>query len=725
MNQTDSPLVFPLSEDESLKDLQDHLKIDLAKHFKEARLRQSENCYISFQIYEFPEEVVKYLNVESYQFYEKSFRQLVTLIKQEVGNNRNADISRIDIKSFIRNLVERIVFYIHDINEICENWNPSLEQQFNARKEKFSADKIGPVIDKACEDFCEKLSAIRNDIDAISSKSQQVTWKRWRSRGLVNILRRVLQSILQGLEQSLSVGLAEEVYSKSSGSKEIVRYEDITKIQRKKISLSTDSENAWNYLFITNIERFFFPGGFGGKRSSFILFAPLYMYGQRLGYMFIIESYSSEEERRKKIEEATKFLEAHKEHEAVFLKELKEKRLYEKIAGELRRSNDYSDAYFFEILKQHIPAIINFTEKVEWKGPERCANNQVRRITVIPGRAKSVVQIPLRIRENGGGSYTPLGVLEGEVHEFEGNALSQDENRQGLERAISTATDLFLLNRQIQKVAKDAEWKTIVDEMSHSMAFPFGEVNRRLHETSVYIDRGNLSAASSQLQQARAVVDQLSGINKFLFYLVKASESSPENWDYPMREALEIKDVSLTTLFDDCLNNIGYSLPLLQLSTFNHKEKIQSSIDQFRADTLKAIERLRIRVVPDGLRIVLLDLLKNALKETDEQNPNIEVSFVKNFNEAFHALCFKNNKSMTKEAYNFLVHGNETESMSKSRKVGWRTIKRILGFKWLVESATLCDYYVDPSSIEPQLGETKIFLLIPKEAVHENANEEN
>lgn len=718
MNQKDTPLVFPLSGDESLKDLQDHLKIELAQHFKNANLEQSENCYISFQMYEFPTEMVEYLNVGAYHFYEESFRQLVSFVKGEVPKNRNADISGIDIESFVRNLVEKIVFHIDDITEIRENWDTTLEPELNTKKEEFSKAKIHPVIVKACEDFCHKLTEVKNDIYAISSNSQQLTWKQWKDCNFVGLLRQVLQSILQGLEQSLSVGLAQDVYSKSAESEKIILYDDITGIQRQKISLSTNRENFWNYLFITNIEKFFFVGGFkgGGKSRSFILFAPLYMYGQRLGYMFIIESYSDHEEQRKKIEKATEFLEEHKEHEAIFLKELKEKRLYEKIAGDLRLSNDYSDDNFFRILKQYIPLIINFTGEVQWKDAPSDSYNQVARITVIPGQAKSMVKIPLRIGKNGGGSYDELGVLEGEVHKFEGDALSKNENRQGLERAISTAAELFLLNRQIQKVAKDAEWKDTFRKLYHNIQFHLGAAI----ELSAQLESKASSASPNEY------VPKPTEFLHDLRYLCELSRYVNEPQQYPYsREGVVVKKpekVFLATIIKKILrmieNDIRYDNCRKLRVGKRMSDILSKAINEGRLFQVGLDESLFIYSFPDVMEVVLKDILLNATSravhiqsyDSGTSSPMVTISLKQDPNNPVAILAVRNECGITKDAFDLWTSENRSENTGVHNPLGILICRNFL--KWLEY-----DVKIDPSCILEAGGRyTELIIKFPEKS---------
>lgn len=679
-------LILPITENESLKALQAYLKDELKEYFRRTNTEQSENCYISFQIYNFPQQTVKYLSVDSYQFYEESFDELVNVVKHVVPNQA-PNIG--DVGNVIRNVIEKIVLCSNNVSEISANWEDSIEAEFNSIKSEFKEERINSALSENLRYFNCRLEEIRQEIITICSSDEHVPWSQAKSFYFVDLLHKVLRSILEGLEQSLSVGLASKVYSGSSQHPgKIIKYTDISKVQRQQFEskLDTPSSHQWNYLFITNIERFFFVGGFKrNSRSSFVLFAPLYMYGQRLGYMFVIESYSKNYERRKKMRVAKKFLEQHKEHEAIFLKELKERRFLADVVTDLRKSKEYSDESFFNSLKSHLPSIVNVLGVVDWNSLSNLTDRNVLTIAIHPNETNDiyVIEIPIRIRENGGGSSTEQGLLYGEVNEFEGQTLQQKENLHGLTRAFSTAAELFLLNRQIQRVAKDAEWKIIFDRLFHSQK----QFLEALQMLCASFDEASRS-------KALYLIDMLVGFLEVSKYSLSLSDH--------ISSKFERRDVSLSDELNKLIN---------VLYTFQTNEKVFKRVFKIKTNAgfisriykckqnslfignYSSVQNDSVNLPVEPAILLFKELLINAVENADENDPIVRIDIYPNRD----SVCV--NISNNLEATNLESMKNP---FSTEGKYGFQIIhllKEALGWSLQIDSMN---------------GQTIISVLIPK-----------
>jgi sensor histidine kinase regulating citrate/malate metabolism len=77
----------------------------------------------------------------------------------------------------------------------------------------------------------------------------------------------------------------------------------------------------------------------------------------------------------------------------------------------------------------------------------------------------------------------------------------------------------------------------------------------------------------------------------------------------------------------------------------------------------------------DALVLILKDLLKNALKNTDEQNPHVEVSIIEQDKNILLEII--NNQAIAEEFSDWFNEKSDIEpQISKSTKVGLRIIKK-------------------------------------------------
>lgn len=274
-------------------------------------------------------------------------------------------------------------------------------------------------------------------------------------------------------------------------------------------------------------------------------------------------------------------------------------------------------------------------------------------------------------------------------------------------RALDYAT-------MVELKTKKAEWETIVDEMSHSMAFPFGEIYSHLAEIKTDLDEKNYTSIEFHAERSQAVITQLRNINLYLFYLVKA-EQSKGKLSEDLLQFFKLEKNDLCVILNNCFNNIENSIELLRIED-QHRENIQKLVENIYLDINK-FKQIKIVSNKIGIEIVLLDLLKNALRSTDRINPIIKIEFIPDFNDSYSAISIMNNDTMDDDARNFILYDIEAKNWSKSTKVGIRTVNRIIKNDLFIKSPKRCQLDIPENSTDKSIGRTIVSLLIPKEVI--------
>src|SRR2546423_1572365 len=335
------PLTFPISFEESLEALQDQLKKLLKICFSEAGLKLSNNGYISIQIFEFPytasgisDPIVKYLSTDQFRLYPESNRRLRAIIN-------SLKREKLEPRDILREASRTIIGIsdqeIQSVNERL--MSPKSREQFE--------DTVASLI-QTIDDYLLSYPAMKPPTPF----------------DVADILKRCLQK----LEQPLSIGIAPEVFTSLQivevPPKPIV-HPDITKRQVESIEESRAPElHKARYQLITNIEKYFFVGGIkesntSDLKTSLVAFAPLSCYGQRAGYLFVIESYLTEGEGRQKQNIVTSFLKDQMIISESYIKGVKEGKFLHEIGEDILRSSDYSDETFISSVIKNLGIVIN------------------------------------------------------------------------------------------------------------------------------------------------------------------------------------------------------------------------------------------------------------------------------------------------------------------------------------------------------------------------------
>ena len=195
-------------------------------------------------------------------------------------------------------------------------------------------------------------------------------------------------------------------------------------------------------------------------------------------------------------------------------------------------------------------------------------------------------------------------------------------------------------------------WEKIIDEMAHS-------INSDVYVAVSYLSQiSSNPLANTALSHTKQIRDL---INLIMLYL-KRKEVSFSG---------ELYKISIEEYINQQIQTIKNSLSTLRLSVEEHEEALKK-IDvpvsiQGNTDILVAKE------LKDAISLILKDLLRNAFKNTPEENPEIEVRIIGEENVV--KLFITNNKTISKEFSDwFNGKSDEEPQISKSLKVGLRVI---------------------------------------------------
>lgn len=282
-----------------------------------------------------------------------------------------------------------------------------------------------------------------------------------------------------------------------------------------------------------------------------------------------------------------------------------------------------------------------------------------------------------------------------------------------------------LSNAAIEVIKMDEWKKEIADEQSHSFKHSFGSIITHLSSLKDFNSIRSNNEISIIINKAQEELSSLNKVNDLLLFLSRAGEYG-ENIDNVDKgsEIKTLKIVSVKQTLLKALKTIEYSLDSLGLSEDNHKENIeekclpiliqQLSNNHANSNNDSIINDFQINIMPTGLEVVFLELLKNAIYHTNPITPKVSISVVDVLKQ--HKEIHFINNTPTSPKLVALIKGtnkNKIMGIAKRYKAGLRTIQRILKFPYfngvLKENWTLD--IVEPAT--DNNTKTDIFLKIP------------
>ena len=225
---------------------------------------------------------------------------------------------------------------------------------------------------------------------------------------------------------------------------------------------------------------------------------------------------------------------------------------------------------------------------------------------------------------------------------YELNAQREEQSKQNLNE---------LLEERAEKT-KNVEWEKIIDEMAHS-------INSDVYIAVSYLSRidsnPDVKIALNHTKQIRDL------INLIMIYLKRNVVKFSGNYD----------ELSIKEVVNEQIETIKKSLSTLRLSTNKHEDSLQNI-----EIPIKVIGDTKIKIITEfkeAISIILKDLLRNAFKNTTEENPQIKIKIEKD--ESLIKLIIVNNQLISEDFLNWFNDGSEIEpEISKSSKVGLRVI---------------------------------------------------
>lgn len=250
---------------------------------------------------------------------------------------------------------------------------------------------------------------------------------------------------------------------------------------------------------------------------------------------------------------------------------------------------------------------------------------------------------------------------------------------------IRNSEDRNLNNLTSEAEAKGGkeEWEKIIDEMAHSI------------NNDVYLAVSKLSRIKNdeRVQSAKYHVNKIRDLVNLIMLYLKRNE-------VPFSNEYSILDIN--NILADEIAGIEESLNTLRISSREHLKNLESL-----KTTFTPIENSSLSInkeLESTIGLILKDIIRNAYKNTNEENPKVSVSLISSDN--FVDVIITNNILIPDD---FVAWMNETSDIepeiSKSMKVGLRVVK-----KWsdLLKIKIVLKKLVDINS-------TEVTLRIPRE----------
>jgi len=175
--------------------------------------------------------------------------------------------------------------------------------------------------------------------------------------------------------------------------------------------------------------------------------------------------------------------------------------------------------------------------------------------------------------------------------------------------------------------------------------------------------------------------------------------------------SLKVKGVSLKKKILSAIETIEHSLDLLGYSYDNHLENVKDKcLPKLKIQILN-LQEVNVEVIPTGLEIILVELLKNALFNTNHRNPEVSIEITQsNTNQS--ELHIVNNEVISDKYLAYLKSEKTLDGVATQYKAGIRTIKRIINFPLFNRSESKWSLGVNPSE-----NSTDLFLTIPNDDI--------
>jgi hypothetical protein len=271
-------------------------------------------------------------------------------------------------------------------------------------------------------------------------------------------------------------------------------------------------------------------------------------------------------------------------------------------------------------------------------------------------------------------------------------------------------------------IMQDTEWRKIVEEQAHSLRHTFGHLVLAMKSIN------NFDRKSEDLRRLTAkpliIVEQIQKTSDFNLILMRFSHLNRLEMLNKLREdgshqSVKLEAVRLDEMLLAVLEELSLTINSIGFSADGHSDKVLQDCIPSLTNKIKEDPALKIdlKVIKMGLRIVITDLLKNALFYTYYREPEVGISLTERLEGYF--LTFKNNVRMEDNFFESIKAGTDASGVAVTQKAGIRTIRRIIKFPLFNEAAResetggLWQLHVDRSS-EGSNNWTELSFIIPK-----------
>jgi hypothetical protein len=224
-----------------------------------------------------------------------------------------------------------------------------------------------------------------------------------------------------------------------------------------------------------------------------------------------------------------------------------------------------------------------------------------------------------------------------------------------------------IISENVKVLEKKAEWEKVIDELAHSLNTNIGAARNSIYAISSWIKKKGIpdNEADTEIQQNTTDTD---------YYITEAAELVDLTLDSLKVDINEsnLEKISLSEIINSQIKVILAGIHTLRFSTTKHLNNVKNMIIDNNLDN-----SLYITTYVTAARLIIKDLLKNAILNTNHDAPKVSVDSRK-LNDENCIINITNNIAISKEWADWINHDIEKKEirMSKSRRVGMRVVKR-------------------------------------------------
>jgi hypothetical protein len=261
---------------------------------------------------------------------------------------------------------------------------------------------------------------------------------------------------------------------------------------------------------------------------------------------------------------------------------------------------------------------------------------------------------------------------------------------------------------------KNIAYKDVLENVSHAQKHIFGSLKGlagyiRTHPVIVNSSDEYLTNSANQVSFC---IDHLALVNRFNLALYRAKNNDEtykpfQDLESDIQETLAKTWIDVDQLIPEIYHEMKNSLDLIKFNDDGHDRNVEQMLQQ-KIEEYKPMQ-VKFKGINFGIRIVLNDLIKNALKRTNSKKPDISIT-KHDSEEEYIEIRIMNNKKLAMRDY------EEFNIREKSKKIGIRTVRDILGLPYLIGESE-GDPKIDLKMYPPneEINETLVSLFIPKQ----------